>query len=309
MQFYIFNILFAFYIVAVALLVWRLFLLWKSGRPSWLRIIITALLALDALILFYGWLIEPQIITTVKHDVNLGGSTEVRAVVISDIQVGPVHGRRFVERIVNKINALEPDLVLYAGDFVENRKEDVEELALLASIQAPLGVYGVLGDHDVAGKTFAENDEDKITHVLQRLKDFNVKMLVNETAIITKNNQSWLLAGVDEFRRNPNLPLALKDAQKDLPLVVLSHKPDIIDVARMMNADLVIAGHTHGGQIRLPWLGAFYNASTIPLKFSRGLFTQEFSPTALFVTSGLGESIMPFRFLNPPEIAVLNISL
>nr|WP_305959290.1 metallophosphoesterase [Aurantiacibacter sp. 219JJ12-13]MDP5262698.1 metallophosphoesterase [Aurantiacibacter sp. 219JJ12-13] len=219
---------------------------------------------------------------------------------ISDIHVaGPDMPPERLSRIVEQINALDPDLVLVAGDFVSEKPfathiySPEEIIAPLADLRAPLGTVVVPGNHDHWFDWPALEGE---------LEEAGVTILENEAIQVGP----LALGGVDDaYTRREDLSLVL-DAMDDLDgaRLILSHSPDIFPQAPA-DVPLVLAGHTHCGQIRYPWGGAPATMSRYGDRFACGV-TVEGGKTVI-VGAGLGTSLMPVRFNTQPEIWLVEL--
>jgi predicted MPP superfamily phosphohydrolase len=228
------------------------------------------------------------------------GARPVRAVLVSDLHVaGPDMPPERLRRIVDRINALRPDLVLIAGDLVSDRRLSTrryplrEAVAPLAALRAPLGVVAVLGNHD---------HWRDATAARAALRSAAVMVLDNRAAAIGP----LAIGGVDDdFTGHARLQevvqavRALRGAR-----LLLSHSPDPF---RQVPSDfgLTLAGHTHCGQIVLPWIGAFATMSRYGDRYRCG-FVREHGKL-LLVTAGVGTSVAPLRIGAPPEIWLLTL--
>jgi len=223
------------------------------------------------------------------------GALPVRAVLISDLHVaGPDMPPSRLTRIVGQVNALAPDLVLIAGDFISDKRMSTrhynqrEAAAPLAGLSAPLGVFAVLGNHDhwrdPAGARAA-------------LAAAHVRLLDNDAAPAGP----LVIGGLDDaFTRHDDLDATVA-AMRALPgaRILLSHSPDPFprlpgDVA------LMLAGHTHCGQIRLPFVGAVSTMSRYGQRYACGLVRE--NRRTLIVTAGLGTSGLPLRLGAAPDL-------
>ncbi len=222
---------------------------------------------------------------------------------VSDIHAGSPHiGAEKIADLVRRVNAAEPDAVVLLGDYVIDSVVGgsfmpPEELAtLLAKLKAPLGVYAVLGNHDWW------LDGPRVRAALQ---GGGIKVLENEGVSLKSNGRAFRLAGLDDhIERNPNPEAALKGVVRDEPAIALIHEPDYFPYIPERIA-LTLAGHTHGGQVRLPWIGAPIVPSRFGQRYARGAVRE--GAKLLFVTSGVGTSIIPVRFGVPPEYALLTL--
>ena len=240
------------------------------------------------LLFIWSFFIEPNLLTVKRYKVdNLNGK---RIVFVSDFHIAKGDISR-LKRIVNKINKLNPDLVLSGGDFIKGHTGKttmpIEEQAKeLAKIKAP--VITVLGNHD--------GWFDKYT-VKTELEKVGITVLHNTNTKI----DDLYIAGVEDLQTGiPNIETALENT--DFPRILITHTPDIyFDVKE--DVDLILAGHVHGGQIKLPFFGALICPSRYRTKFSDGDFKE--TQNRMIVTKGLGTSILSMRFCDLPEVVVL----
>lgn len=298
---------------------------WEYRHPFWRSAILVSL-ALAWLTVFYGSFIEPERIVIKRQSIDLSANDRepIQIAFVSDIHIGPYLKTFFLKRLVKKIENLSPDLVLIGGDIIYAQANQVKYLSPLKRLAGGFPVFAVLGDHDYkvkkrGGETII--DEAAAKKVEEALWENNIQVLKNE-ALPLEKNQIWLL-GIDDIkarRANPEKALdtiaVLKEALILSPAnrsnanhwfkVALTHNPDLMLYERSSEFDLVLAGNTHGGQIRLPLIGPL---GIIPdylgQKYDQGLF--DFNGTKLFITSGVGSSGPRSRLFNPPEIALLTI--
>jgi predicted MPP superfamily phosphohydrolase len=227
---------------------------------------------------------------------------------LSDIHFEEFTEPAFLRYAVHRVNQLRPDLVLITGDFISAGPrhwtfafEAAERCAaLLRNLQCPLR-YAILGNHDA--QIGAE-------HVLAPLISNGITPLVDQYLPIERDGQRLWLSGLrDVTYGQPDLDRAVP-AQLDGPLIVMCHEPDFTDTIlrhpRAGRADLILSGHTHGGQVRLPFLPPL----TLPpmgKKYVEGLFHFPDSKTQLYVNRGLGTVGLPVRFDCPPEITAFTL--
>lgn len=276
----------AFVLLAAAL--WALRPHARSARPlKW----IAALLALGALLFIQARFVEPQMI--VVHETALQVGARARVALVSDLHVGLFKDERFVQRVVERLNAMPLDAVLIAGDFRgwNDRRPLRELLAPLAQLRAP--VYAVPGNHDV----LPEDGPPAATELFAAWQALGVQPLQGRWAVVG----GVTVVGLGDMWAGQDDPRPLHAAPHDKPLVVLTHNPDSAMKLRPGDAALLLAGHTHGGQLRIP--GLYRHAIPSRHAFDRGLHT--FAPVPVFVTAGLGETGVPMRWMNPPVIDVL----
>ncbi|MEE9613294.1 MAG: metallophosphoesterase [Desulfatiglandales bacterium] len=234
---------------------------------------------------------------------------------ITDIHAGPLVPQGLIKKGVDLIMANQPDLIALTGDFIsgatkilwttyggfKSRHYDycMEELGRL---KAPLGVFGVLGNHDFwSGKEVTGK-------IVRSLQDIGVRVLRNEAVPIERKEEQLYLAGVDDYWEvSYNLTRALQGIPEDSCRLLLSHNPDVneeIDSLRK-RIDLIISGHTHGGQIVLPFLGAPYLPSPFGQKYRAGLIRDGERKT--YVSRGLGLFFAPVRLNCPPDVTLLTL--
>lgn len=258
------------------------------------RIILITLLILIVFPFIYSYFIEPNFLFIQNMEIDTTIEKGIKVVIFSDIHIGRFKNGVSLSRIVDRVNALKPDIILIPGDFVFQVK-DFKELNHLSKLDAQ--VVAVLGNHDVGFP--GENVSQELSRIL---KNNNVQILDNT---ITKINDSGvIIIGLSDLYQG-NIDFTLLENQEETDFViVLVHNPDaVFSFPNNSNVDLVVSGHTHGGQIRVPFL----YKQMIPTKydFNKGLY--KINNIDVVVTSGVGMSTLPFRFLIPPEIIFLKI--
>jgi uncharacterized protein len=219
-----------------------------------------------------------------------------RIVQLSDVHHSPFTSREQIERAVDTANNLKPDLVALTGDYVSKERAYAAPCAeLLGKLQARHGVYAVLGNHD------HWTDAALITDLF-RAEGINV--LVNQGMRFEKDNAAFWLAGVDDTMVGlEDLSLALAGSSIDEFKLLLAHNPIILRRAARAGVDLVLSGHTHGGQVNLR---SERSASGRPRRrLLKGLAHQ--GDTQIYVTRGLGTVVLPVRFGCPPEVSLLEL--
>ena len=293
-----------------------LFGLWrgiKTGRgPGWLGwtaiVLVTAAWGLG--IRAFLWEPETLVVRRVEVVSPMWKGEPLRVGVLSDIHgAGPHMSVARIESIVAELNAERPDIVLLLGDFApghvpasersaDERAAVMETLPPLAKLRAPLGVWSVLGNHDWW------NDGEAIEKGLEAV---GVKVLENERVRIERPRGAlWLggLADYESLRAKPSYGETLADLEGDDPVVVMSHWPDVFAAAPDRVA-ITFAGHSHCGQVNLPVFGRLMHASAGSEKWPCGLYSN--GQGRLYVSGGVGVSLVPVRFLQPPEIAVVTL--
>lgn len=224
----------------------------------------------------------------------------LRAVLFSDLHRGPLNSRRYLLRVMDEVNALEPDLVLIAGDFVEPGGYIEDMARILERLRPP--AFGTLGNHD----HWAGREKARRLYPLTLLDNTRIFLNAQREFTPTPPERGLCLAGIEDLVCNrPDLQAALGDVPEHLPRLLLSHNPDFAEDPRAAGprVDLMLSGHTHGGQIRLPWLGAPITFSRYGQKYAAGLVQGPHWP--VYVTRGVGNSGLPLRIGVPCELTVL----
>jgi len=227
--------------------------------------------------------------------------------VIADLHAGgPDMRLPHIREIVDTANALRSDVVVLLGDFIARYRFVTERIpdpvwaAELARLTAPLGTWAILGNHDWWYD---------LVGVRSALAEVHIPLLENDVVLLGADGQRFWLAGLGDqlahplgrgrFRGVDDLPGTLARINTDDPVVLLAHEPDIFTRVPPRVA-LTLAGHTHGGQIRLPFIGPLYVPSKFGARFCYGHIVEE--DRHLIVSGGLGTSIIPARLGVPPEI-------
>ncbi len=219
-----------------------------------------------------------------------------RIVHLTDIHHGLFLPLRAAIEAVELANQLEPDLVALTGDFVTYSRSYIEPVAAaLGGLRARYGVLAVLGNHDyrVGGEQMA-----------RALRRERVEVLRNANVPIHRG-QSLYVAGIDDYGYGADLPRALRGIPPGAPTVLLAHNPRIIRRAARNGVSLVLSGHTHGGQVNLPFVGTIYGRSPEQMRFKIGW--DRLGPTQIYVSRGIGTVVLPLRVRCPAEIPHLEL--
>ena len=255
-------------------------------------------------VLLYGFVIEPMRLVERKTEINLPAWPAefrgLRVTVFSDLHVGPPHiTLSRLRGIVEKANATEADLILMPGDFVETplrwHMAEPEEIATeLKRLRAKGGVFATLGNHDWW------YNSDRVREALEKE---GIRVLDNQAVKIEHRGKTFWLAGfADAWAAHPDIERTLSQITDDAPVIAFTHNPQIFPQVPA-RVSLTIAGHTHGGQIWLPYIG---RPVISDWPYHIGHIVE--GGRHLFVTPGIGTSICPVRFGVPPEISILTIN-
>ena len=219
-----------------------------------------------------------------------------RIVQLSDIHHGPFSNREQIERAVETANRLQPDIIALTGDYISKERHYAAPCAeMLGRLKAKYGVYAVLGNHD------HWVDAALITDLFRAE---GIKVLINEGMHFEKNGASFWLAGVDDTMVGlEDLSLALAGARRDEMKLLLAHNPIILRRAARASVDLVLSGHTHGGQVAIRGERSTVRGARKRLLKGHGRLAN----TQIYVNRGLGTVVLPIRYGCPPEISLLEL--
>lgn len=245
-------------------------------------------------------LTEPYRLTIEHHQIYLRRLPPAfdgfRIVQLSDIHHSPFTSRAQIERAVDTANSLQPDIVALTGDYISKERQYAAPCAeLLGKLRARHGVFAVLGNHD------HWTDAELITDLFRAER---MTVLVNQGMRFELKGAAFWLAGVDDTMVGlEDLPLALAGSREDELKLLLAHNPIILRRAARAGVDLVLSGHTHGGQVSLRSERSV--AGRPRRRLLKGLARQ--GETQIYVTRGLGTVVLPVRFGCPPEVSLLEL--
>ena len=272
-----------------------------SRRKFLSGLVATPLVAVSATAA-YARLIEPYAYWISETDIFIRDLPErfegFRITQLTDIHHSRILGLSEVRRVVNLAQQTKPDMFVLTGDYTTTYRRYIEPCAeALAQLSAPEGVWAVLGNHD------HYTDPELTTRALER---HHIAVLNNAHTTLQRGPDALQLSGIDDWSWNAtDWTRAFAGLQPKSPTILLSHQPTVLDLEQTSQVALVLSGHTHGGQVRVPWLGAPARFATQDLKYARGLFRR--GDTQLYVSSGTGVIGLPVRFGVRPEIAVLHL--
>ncbi len=297
------GMIFSFLILSGVFLI-HSFHAWRTFRHKRLMTLLIGSVSVAWGVVFYGSFIEPNLLFTREYTVALPPSDAtspetIRIAVVADMHLGHHHGKEWTERIVEEEMEVRPDLILLAGDFIGGRSKEAELLEGLRELTAPYGVFAVTGNHDYTNRSERA--------VIEALQAAGVRVLENTSEVIEVQKKSLTLVGVSDIWFASDFEQAFEGVSEEGSTILLAHNPDAVLFPEATKADLVIAGHTHGGQIRLPFLGP---VPPIPDKLGRaydqGLFS--YGNGQLFVTSGTGTTGPRARLFTPPVVDILTLT-
>jgi predicted MPP superfamily phosphohydrolase len=280
-------------------------------RPSLRRKLLVALAIVSSVVLsclVWGFLIEPNRLVVRQETINIQSwpieLSGLRIAVIADIHAGSAFiDEAKMQRIVAETNQMKPDLIVLLGDYMITSRFYKHPIppettaGILKDLSAPLGVYAVLGNHD--GWFQAER-------VRAALEQNGLRVLNNEILQIKFREGSFWLAGLaDLWTGEQRIGNTLAAIPKDSAIIAMTHNPDIFPTLPP-SVSILLAGHTHGGQVNLPIIGRPIVPSKFGQRYAAGHVFE--NGHHLFVTTGIGTSILPVRFRVTPEIVILTIT-
>lgn len=310
------------FVIAVAVLLGLVFFLFHELRrspgprqwgrtPRWakrLRVSLAVIILFLGGIVFWAFFIEPNRLVIRHQTIRIDNWPQqlngLRIAVIADIHAGaPFIDEKKLRLIVQRTNELRPDLIVILGDYmtgngrVRHTMEPEVFAPILKDLSAPLGVYSVLGNHDwwFSGRK-----------VRAGLEQNGIKVLEDEVVQLNARGTSlWLVGLADLWTRPQNVEATINKVPEGVPVIALTHNPDIFPQVSQ-RVPLMLAGHTHGGQVRFPLIGSVVHSSRLGERYEVGHVFE--NNHHLFVTTGIGTSILPVRFGLPPEIVLLTVN-
>ncbi|OZU87127.1 hypothetical protein CIL03_18250 [Virgibacillus indicus] len=222
------------------------------------------------------------------------------------LQISDLHNKSFEknnEKLINTAENLSPDIIVITGDLIDRSTDDFTNVFSFIKKIVTINkeIYFVTGNHEWENA----NTED----FLEGLRERNVKILSNQSTQITAENVTFSLSGIDDASTNhEDITGAFQNVDQDLYTILLSHTPSVTEKYEDIPADLILSGHTHGGQVRLPFIGALVapDQGFLP-KFDKGTFKIG-QDQYLYIDSGLGTSVAPIRFLNKSQLSLIKIT-
>jgi len=259
----------------------------------------------------YGYRIEPTWLELNCRDVAIAGLPTsfagFRIVQLSDFHCGRHVTPTYLAEAVDLAQAQEPDLVVLTGDFVHRGYKYVEAVAeSLGRLSAPSGIFAVLGNHDFSVRNALGIRRFRHLHsaVTRALTDRGIRVLRNEAVSLEREGTTLYLIGVqDLWSRVCDLDIAFAGLSPSIPRIVLAHNPRTVERLAGRRCDLMLSGHTHGGQVHLPGIGR-PTLGKKARRFAAGMY--QYRNTHIYVNKGVGFGFR-FRYMVRPEVAVLNL--
>jgi predicted MPP superfamily phosphohydrolase len=220
----------------------------------------------------------------------------------SDTHIGHYYDLEQFTKLIHKINQQKADLVFFTGDLIDapDQYHDAMKLVpLLSSINAPLGKFSIYGNHDHGGYG---------TESYKQIMDQSgFTLLMNSSTTFTVSGETIYIAGLDDYMLGrPDFEQTLGSIPKGLFTILLAHEPDVAKISQSYPIQLQLSGHSHGGQVKLPFYGAVVTPP-FASEYTEGFYKIGQEPLTLYVNRGLGTTRVPFRFLSKPEITIFTL--
>ena len=229
----------------------------------------------------------------------------LRILQISDIHTGSYFGTGYLEEAVRIINEQKADIIAVTGDFVNFDPSELQLfLPTLRTLQADIGIYASLGNHDHYMTAM------KHLQLQNMITSTGMNLLINQSRVLTINNAQLVMAGTDNTGFNQkfgNLEQTFKDIPREVPSILMAHDPTYwkMEILNSGLADITLSGHTHGGQVGIEFLGESYSPAQFVYEEWSGLYSSE--NKYLYVNRGLGTVGPPIRVGIPPEITIITL--
>lgn len=256
---------------------------------------------LIVLVPVYAFKVEPFMVHT--NNISLGDNqkkTQLKLVQISDIQVSKAYESNRLDKVIDKVNEQKPDVIVFTGDLFDNYSKyshESEIIAKLSAMKAKIGKYAVWGNHDYGGGAA------RVYEYVMNQSGFTVLKNTGQT-IATDSGKKIFIGGLDDsLLGNPSVNQTLAYRQKYDYSILLTHEPDVADQFVNTNTQLALAGHSHGGQIWIPFKPI---TNVLARKYVRGMYTLS-DGMKLYVNTGLGTTSLHARFNVVPEVTAFSI--
>ena len=263
------------------------------------------LILIGIVTILYAMFIEPDLLRVIHYDFPHSKiqAQPIKVVQFSDTHIGDFFTTEELQKVVDKINEQQADLVLFTGDLMDDAsvyQGSIEEIGtVLSNIQSKFGNYAVFGNRDYGGGA------ERFYEELMESAGFHV--LLNNHETINVNGTTISLFGADDARIGYyNAKQTMQGIEEENFNLLLVHEPDLVDDFIDYPVDLVVAGHSHGGQVYIPFVGPLLT-TTLAEKYVRGLYDIN-ENLSLYVNTGIGNTRVPFRLFNVPQITVFYLT-
>ncbi|MGG3508224.1 metallophosphoesterase [Paenibacillus lautus] len=274
----------------------------KMTRRQFLKIGVSAVVGVGAAGGAYASLWEPHQLDITRRTLALPSLPKafdgMKVVHFSDLHLGFHTGAKDVARVVQAIQNEKPDMICFTGDMVDGNTEDMRAaIQPFTELKAPLGLFSILGNHDYKD----------VETLISMEEEAGFQVLRNTAVKLRRDGAVIAVAGLDDaFWGQPDPAAVIQDLPDGMFKLLLMHEPDYADTTVAHSFHLQLSGHSHGGQIRLPWIGEVITPPGAK-RYVQGLYTIGSRGMLLYVNRGIGTTQLPFRFLCKPELTVLTL--
>ncbi len=270
----------------------------NMGRRRFLKAGVGGLVAAPFIFTGYGAVYAGR--TFEPRELTLRFGRALRVVQLTDIHAGIFMRREELRRLADQVIALRPDLFVLTGDYISNSmtffQECIEEMA---RVRARYGTFATLGNH--------EHWYGDLNRIRTAFIQHRIPLLTNAHSLVRAEQGPFAVVGIDDLRAGrPNLDAALYGLAPDMPAILLSHRPEIFPQAARRGIHLTLAGHYHGGQIKIESPLGDFSVASLMTPYPEGLY--RIGDSHLYVSRGIGTTFTPVRMNVPPEITVLNLT-
>jgi uncharacterized protein len=254
---------------------------------------------------FYAREMEPRMLDitrhTIKNEALPAGFDGVRLIQFSDTHIGFQYTMDQLQQLITQINKLNPDLIVFTGDLLDDPRHFTEKtklISMLSKLNAPLGKFAVYGNHDHGGY-----GSDLYKQIIEQ-SGFTLLLNTSANIKLLDGSSIWI-AGIDDaMLGRPDLSASMAKIPNNSYTILLSHAPDKAEEAAKFPIQMQLSGHSHGGQIQIPFYGALVTPPFAE-KYVEGFYTVGRNKgLSLYVNRGLGTTRLPFRFLSQPELSI-----
>jgi len=266
------------------------------------KIVIMTLILL--MLLGYGIMIEPNLLRINNFEIGYISSGKVRVVQFADTHLDNNYTIKNLEKLVRIINLQKPDIIVFTGDLIDcidSHEYPEDALKALKNLEARIGKVAVFGNHDYGAQGYRYYEDT--------MNGAGFEVLINSSKLYTVSDKIKInVVGLDDaLLGNPDYKKVSSLITKKYFDLLIMHEPDEVEHFEKDTYDLALAGHSHGGQIRIPFIGEI-NTPPLAKKYVKGLYDIS-EEKKLYVSSGVATTVIPVRLFNLPEIAVFDIML
>lgn len=257
---------------------------------------------------YYAKYIEPRLLSFTYHTIHSPliprGFNGVKMIQFSDLHLGYYYSLQQLSKVVTKINEKNPDIVIFTGDLIDNYQTYADTplvASILQNIIAPLGKFAIFGNHDHGGY-----GTEYYSHIMTQ-SGFEILQNIEKRIRLLDGSEISIFGIDDIMLGKPDIHGTLQQAQNNLYTIALVHEPDIAPHIANFPVNLLLSGHSHGGQVQLPFFGAIITP-TFAKHYIEGFYhIKQNYDLLLYVNRGLGTTRVPLRFLAKPEITLFTL--